>query len=1514
MSYQPASAPVPRRPSWNTSPPVLHSDSHRHGGNINSPTGPPPNTSNPTGVHNDMLQYVERSKDETRVTFESNRHSPSGPILSGSKSVPVSPVAPGELGRQYVISTSATDRRYAEIERERYEARERARRQTARWPVESSLSLTDESDWNWDAYGPPTSGTRHPLSPYFVDNLIDDGDSDTNYTLGLSLKELLFRDKSSLPSRGSEQLSDPVSPGTLSPGLRQTSNHFHQISRNILHSKYTGDALEKDMVADLKVDQSTDQTPRKSPHSLFRWIHLQNPVLHFSAFLDSASNASGLTDREKKDVRKLLERVRKKFECTSPPGLKGKWMEPNLIQDAYYQTTHSKSHELRRILFLCVPYLSLEKYSPPSIPDKSVAHPVRSLLQSRYPSVGKDRDLQQAVCKLGSAQKGNCLHVSQLWCLIVGDRLLITCARLPATELHGSSIHFTPIASINSDRPRIPLLISDGANRTWLLDLAEYNSWFTFISSFVELTTEFHENFDLFFKGIRISKDDWPRIVTESQKILLHIIIRRKHPHSVRRKAEGSGSSSGSEAGSEDSSASSIHNRSRSPRSGRHTSGKGIAIENSDSEDLYGSPGRRKAEEYLRPDFDLFSPPGPPMAPPKSPGAPIPPPPPNPNKYKFTPQSAKRKVHYTARYKPTRSTSRLSKLGPASRNGEDIDIERSQDIVRLINCYTMLDRWLVSAEALVEAKERFWERSDCNIVPRQLGKHEVERMAARTTDIRHLGIGENSKFRMPLPKRGFEIYTIVDYMIVDDQGTRGVRFQLDASESPTPNGLVQYGAQIFETFRVGRKSWCLETLTYGTDLIFYRGDRTYHQDLEPNHFVSSNGKPTAGPAQTPQMIYFPINMMTDQPSVIRVGRVSEALKELGSHMESYRKTMGTLPVEQQAEKGESFSLYGNGKVPGIRVISPSHSGRSTPQRSARSLDSGKSTHSRNTKGTPRTKLASHSDLGFGGLLSDTLQVPGAPQMQATQEPSVVDTTEDTRPFRMFEWLIGVREPRGNDSNRIASSPTATDVSTPIIAELNDTLQDEKLKLLLADLDTHLSEKAKPPERKLYIKCDECDLQGLESHLQRARITRRTRRTGFLSLKLKFIRVVKDVLDFFLSMDSEAVTMRKCLGSLQMLMEASHHEGDGAFQPSWHLHIKDLKRITERVRLELCSDGAPSFTSLSNDEIVAQYLTRAWLEFVLGLISTTTLPSMASVAAHFSKSGEHLQQALTATRQGILRKTMSDREAVFPIGVIALVISRLMDDVMSDDTDVISVYWNYLDRLDLEIRDDSLNRGHQEKINHLRQEIEALLAVLAQQSRVLNDLEYSMSQIAATGLDGQSSLTIGREIALINDCISRIRAKQQSFREMSDRATGIAAWNLRAIESNKDRQESAILAFTIVTIVFLPLSFVASIFGMNTKDIRGMSQSQWIYWAAAIPLTLLVVILTMSFAGELGNLRSSASKLWTRRKVPAVPPPSYETAVAAPFPAYTALREKEDGRGRRVRRRTRRNQPASYPQH
>lgn len=112
-------------------------------------------------------------------------------------------------------------------------------------------------------------------------------------------------------------------------------------------------------------------------------------------------------------------------------------------------------------------------------------------------------------------------------------------------------------------------------------------------------------------------------------------------------------------------------------------------------------------------------------------------------------------------------------------------------------------------------------------------------------------------------------------------------------------------------------------------------------------------------------------------------------------------------------------------------------------------------------------------------------------------------------------------------------------------------------------------------------------------------------------------------------------------------------------------------------------------------------------------------------------------------------------------------------------------------------------------------------------------------------------------------------------------------NLMRIESNKDRQEGAILVFTIVTIIFLPLSFVASFFGMNTIDIRNQDNPQWVFWASAVPLTAVVVGFSLFVARKIDSIKETWSSIiarWGTQEAPEeVWPP---TAAGVQQPDYS----------------------------
>ncbi|KAK4210290.1 hypothetical protein QBC37DRAFT_35864 [Rhypophila decipiens] len=123
---------------------------------------------------------------------------------------------------------------------------------------------------------------------------------------------------------------------------------------------------------------------------------------------------------------------------------------------------------------------------------------------------------------------------------------------------------------------------------------------------------------------------------------------------------------------------------------------------------------------------------------------------------------------------------------------------------------------------------------------------------------------------------------------------------------------------------------------------------------------------------------------------------------------------------------------------------------------------------------------------------------------------------------------------------------------------------------------------------------------------------------------------------------------------------------------------------------------------------------------------------------------------------------------------------------------------------------------------------------------------SLAKIPSTDRGGYRTL-------LLAEALQHTRQAGDEYQYLRMLATRLERRNRDMLDTTKFRQENAIYAFTIVTIVFLPLSAVASIFGMNTSDIRDMDGGQWIYWATAVPVTAVTVLLGLLWTGELSNL-------------------------------------------------------------
>ena len=122
-----------------------------------------------------------------------------------------------------------------------------------------------------------------------------------------------------------------------------------------------------------------------------------------------------------------------------------------------------------------------------------------------------------------------------------------------------------------------------------------------------------------------------------------------------------------------------------------------------------------------------------------------------------------------------------------------------------------------------------------------------------------------------------------------------------------------------------------------------------------------------------------------------------------------------------------------------------------------------------------------------------------------------------------------------------------------------------------------------------------------------------------------------------------------------------------------------------------------------------------------------------------------------------------------------------------------------------------------------------------------------------------------ELNLIEQGIRRHFQRKGEFLQLQEHVQRLIEKTKTSVEINDDDHGKAILVFTIVTLVFLPLSFVTSFLGMNTVDIRNQTTTQSLFWIVALPITAVVVIVALIIGYKYEVMREWADKFFGKLK-------------------------------------------------
>lgn len=192
---------------------------------------------------------------------------------------------------------------------------------------------------------------------------------------------------------------------------------------HVIESRYTGDAyFDGTHSANLTVAHDV----RRSRQPLFRWLHIQQKQLNLDELSAEIAGVSNLSSEELHGITRLLSLVRNNVKQNrTANGKSVKHMQPGTIRINIEEDRRSRSQgyegraKKRSLTWSCIPFLVVEQYSGLMSTSTSASFPPETLLQHDYAATAQARDMDQVVVRAQVARDGECIHVDQLWSIVL---------------------------------------------------------------------------------------------------------------------------------------------------------------------------------------------------------------------------------------------------------------------------------------------------------------------------------------------------------------------------------------------------------------------------------------------------------------------------------------------------------------------------------------------------------------------------------------------------------------------------------------------------------------------------------------------------------------------------------------------------------------------------------------------------------------------------------------------------------------------------------------------------------------------------------------------------------------------------------------------------------------------------------------------------------------------------------------------------------------------------------------
>ncbi|KAK2802011.1 hypothetical protein FQN51_004921 [Onygenales sp. PD_10] len=392
--------------------------------------------------------------------------------------------------------------------------------------------------------------------------------------------------------------------------------------------------------------------------------------------------------------------------------------------------------------------------------------------------------------------------------------------------------------------------------------------------------------------------------------------------------------------------------------------------------------------------------------------------------------------------------------------------------------------------------------------------------------------------------------------------------------------------------------------------------------------------------------------------------------------------------------------------------------------------------------------------------------------------------------------------------------------------------------------------------------------------------------------VEIVRVAKKLLRIFTAPQHPSPVIGKYWGALKLLLRDSPREWQLKYnmfdeQAAIYQDLLILEQTSAFLnKLERIVQGAASGNQNGFSYGITPALFQAFTHLVMfyvyqGLTRVTRKGDHArDIRVAGNKCTDTLQDLLADAHQQILiqRNTVSNEDnvstaALEPETLLSLVIENMMERPLQIDereTDITSIYNEYMSQLPKDVRLRYPGVKVFGKLRLLVEELDLITRALGRQYKLV--LAYSQLPNGTTdepddGRTDRPSYSTSLRRDTVRRTLNSLEQKLNDVRELNNRAKYMQFLAQQSISISNESKDKAILLFTIVTVIFLPLSFVTSYLGMNVSDIRDVDWSQKLFWIIAIPLTtiIMLVVLWVSLGPRTVRLKQVGWRILGRKR-------------------------------------------------